>query len=187
MLAPRSRYDEVVDTVAELARSLTVGNSLDPATQVGPLVSQRQRERVEGYIAKGTEEGARLVVGGGRPAEQKTGWFVEPTVFADVGNTSTIGREEIFGPVVTITPYTDDEDAVRIANDSEYGLGGTVWTKDADRGVRVARRIESGTVGLNGYRPDLHSPMPAIKASGLGLKLGPEGLRSYQGFRSVYL
>jgi acyl-CoA reductase-like NAD-dependent aldehyde dehydrogenase len=187
VLAPRSRYDEVVETVAELARSLTVGNSLDPATQVGPLVSQRQRERVEGYIAKGTEEGARLVVGGGRPAEQKTGWFVEPTVFADVGNTSTIGREEIFGPVVTITPYTDDEDAVRIANDSEYGLGGTVWTRDADRGVRVARRIESGTVGINGYRPDLRSPMPAIKASGLGLKLGPEGLRSYQGFRSVYL
>ena len=187
VLAPRSRYREVVETIAELAGSLTVGNSLDPATQVGPLVSERQRDRVEGYIAKGSQEGARLVVGGGRPGEQETGWFVEPTVFADVDNTSTIAREEIFGPVVTITPYTDDEDAVRIANDSEYGLGGTVWTTDTDRGLDVARRIESGTVGLNGYRPDLRSPMPAIKASGLGVKLGLEGLRSYQGFRSVYL
>jgi acyl-CoA reductase-like NAD-dependent aldehyde dehydrogenase len=187
VLAPRSRYQEVVDTITELALSLTVGNSLDAATQVGPLVSRRQRDSVEGYIAKGREEGARLVAGGGRPAEQKTGWFVEPTVFADVENSSTIAREEIFGPVVTITPYSDDEDAIRIANDSEYGLGGTVWTTDAERGLAVARHIESGTVGLNGYRPDLHSPMPAIKASGLGVKLGPEGLRSYQGFRSVYL
>jgi len=187
VLAPRSRYREVVDTIAELAGSLTVGNSLDPATQVGPLVSERQRERVEGYIAQGSQEGARLVVGGGRPAGQETGWFVEPTVFADVDNSSTIAREEIFGPVVTITPYTDDEDAVRIANDSEYGLGGTVWTTNPERGLGVARRIESGTIGLNGYRPDLRSPMSATKASGLGLKLGPEGLRSYQGFRSIYL
>jgi acyl-CoA reductase-like NAD-dependent aldehyde dehydrogenase len=186
VLAPRSRYREVVDTVAELARSLTVGNSLDPATQVGPLVSRRQRDRVEGYIAQGRAEGARLVIGGGRPADQKTGWFVEPTVFADVDNSSTIAREEIFGPVVTITPYTDDEDAVRIANDSEYGLGGTVWTTDAERGLTIARRIESGTIGLNGYQPDLRSPMSAIKASGLGVKLGPEGLRSYQGLRSIY-
>ena len=187
VLAPRSRYDEVVDTITALARSLTVGNSLDLSTQVGPLVSRQQRDRVEGYIAKGREEGARLVAGGGRPAEQQRGWFVDPTVFADVDNSSTIAQEEIFGPVVTITPYTDDEDAVRLANDSEYGLGGTVWTTDPERGLNVARHIESGTVGLNGYRPDLHSPMSAIKASGLGVKLGPEGLRAYQGFRSVYL
>jgi acyl-CoA reductase-like NAD-dependent aldehyde dehydrogenase len=187
VLAPRSRYHEVVDTITELARSIVVGDSLDPATEMGPLVSQRQRDRVEGYIAKGREEGARLVTGGGRPAQQRTGWFVEPTVFADVDNSSTIAQEEIFGPVVTITPYTDDEDAIRIANDSEYGLGGTVWTADQERGLDVARRIESGTVGLNGYRPDLRAPMQAIKASGLGVKLGPEGLRAYQGFRSVYL
>lgn len=187
ILAPHSRYDEVVDTVADLAQSLTVGNSLDPATQVGPLVSERQRDRVEGYIATGREQGARLVVGGGRPAQQKTGWFVEPTVFADVDNSHTIAREEIFGPVVTITPYADDDDAVRIANDSEYGLGGTVWTTDAERGLGVARRVETGTIGINHYTPDIHSPMSGIKASGLGLKLGPEALMSYQRFQSVYL
>src|SRR5262245_45020204 len=119
VLAPRGRYAEVVDAIAALARSLTVGNSLDPAIQIGPLVSELQRSRVEGYIAHGIEQGARLVVGGGRPARQPTGWFVEPTVFADVDNSLVIAREEIFGPVVTITPYTDDEDAIRMADDSD--------------------------------------------------------------------
>jgi acyl-CoA reductase-like NAD-dependent aldehyde dehydrogenase len=187
VLAPRGRYHEVIDAVAELARSLQVGNSLDPATRVGPLVSRRQRDRVEGYIAKGRADGARLVVGGGRPAEQRAGWFVEPTVFADVDNSSTIAQEEIFGPVVTVTPYDGDDDAVRLANDSEYGLAGTVWTTDAERGLAVARRIETGTIGINSYRPDLRSPMPAVKASGLGAKLGPEGLASYQRIQSIYL
>ena len=187
VLAPRSRYDEVVDAVATLARSLRVGNSLDPATQVGPLVSARQRERVEGYIAKGRQEGARLVVGGGRPATQQTGWFVEPTVFADVDNAQTIAREEIFGPVVTVTSYTDEDDAVRLANDSEYGLAGTVWTTDPDRGLAVARRFVTGSVGINYYQPDLEAPTSMVKASGLGVKFGPEGLAAYQRFQSVYL
>jgi len=186
-LAPRSRYHEVVDTVVNLARSLTVGSSLDPATKVGPLVSARQRDRVERYIAVGKDEGARLVSGGGRPAEQKTGWFVEPTVFADVDNSSTIAREEIFGPVVTITPYASDDEAVRLANDSEYGLAGTVWTTDAERGLAVARRIVTGTVGINRYQPDMHSPTSMIKASGLGVKFGREALTSYQRFQSIYL
>lgn len=187
VLAPRSHYQEVVQAIAKLARSITVGNSLDPATQMGPLVSRRQRERVEGYIAKGKEQGARLVVGGGRPAQQKTGWFVEPTVFADVDNSQAIAREEIFGPVVTITPYTDDDDAVRLANDSAYGLGGTVWTMDPNRGLSVAQRVETGTIGINHYLPDIHSPMSGIKASGPGLKLGPEALLSYERFQSIYL
>jgi aldehyde dehydrogenase (NAD+) len=187
VLAPRSRYDEVVDVVAELARSLVVGNSLDPATQAGPLVSERQRDRVEGYIAKGIAQGARLVTGGGRPAGQNAGWFVEPTVFADVDNSDTIAREEIFGPVVTVTPYTDEDDAVRLANDSEYGLGGTVWTTDPQRGQDVARRIQTGTIGINGYNPDLNSPMASVKASGLGMALGPEGFLPYQRFQSIYL
>jgi aldehyde dehydrogenase (NAD+) len=130
VLAPRSRYDEVVEAVTALARSLTVGSSLDPDTKLGPLISERQRDRVEGYIAKGSEEGARLVTGGGRPVGQLKGWFVEPTVFADVDNSHTIARAEIFGPVMTITPY--DDDAVRLANDSGYGLAGTVWTRDGD-------------------------------------------------------
>ncbi len=187
VLAPRSRYDEVVETVARLARSLKVGNSLDPATQMGPLVSAAHRARVEGYIARGLEQGARLVAGGGRSAQQRTGWFVEPTVFADVDHSLTIAREEIFGPVVTITPYTDDEDAVRIANDSEYGLAGTVWTTDHERGLGVARRVRSGSFGINHYTYDMNSPMTMIKSSGLGVKLGPETLSSYQRYQSVYL
>jgi acyl-CoA reductase-like NAD-dependent aldehyde dehydrogenase len=187
VLAPRSRYDAVVDTVANLARSLTVGNSLDPDTKVGPLVSSRQRDHVERYIAMGREEGARLVVGGGRPEGQQTGWFVEPTVFADVDNSHAIAREEIFGPVVTVTPYGDDDDAVRLANDSEYGLAGTVWTTDRARGLAVARRIVTGSVGINHYQPDVHSPTTMIKSSGLGLKFGPEALASYQRYQSVYL
>jgi acyl-CoA reductase-like NAD-dependent aldehyde dehydrogenase len=187
VLAPRSRYDEVIETIVGLARSLQVGDSLDPATQVGPLVSERQRRRVEGYIANGVEQGARLIEGGGRPAHRKTGWFVEPTVFADVDNSLTIAREEIFGPVVTITPYTDDNDAIRIANDSEYGLAGTVWTTNGARGIDVARRIVSGSVGINHYTYDMNSPTTMIKASGLGVKLGPEALGSYHRNQSVYL
>jgi acyl-CoA reductase-like NAD-dependent aldehyde dehydrogenase len=187
VLAPRSRYDEVVETLATLAGSLTVGDSLDPATQVGPLVSRRQRDRVEGYIASGREQGARLVAGGGRPAGHSTGWFVEPTVFADVDNSHTIAREEIFGPVVTVTPYDHDDDAVRIANDSEYGLAGTVWTSDHARGVDVARRIVTGSVGINHYAPDVAAPTTMIKASGLGVKFGAEALSSYRRYQSLYL
>jgi acyl-CoA reductase-like NAD-dependent aldehyde dehydrogenase len=186
VLAPRSRYAEVVDTIAGLARSLTVGDSLAPATRIGPLVSARQRDRVERYIAIGRDSGARLVTGGGRPAGEATGWFVEPTVFADVDNRDTIAREEIFGPVVTITGYDGDDEAVRLADDSEYGLAATVWTGDPDRGLAVARRLRTGTVGLNGYTPDLNAPTTMIKASGTGVKFGPEALRSYQRFQSVY-
>jgi acyl-CoA reductase-like NAD-dependent aldehyde dehydrogenase len=187
VLAPRSRYDEIVDIITALTRSLKVGNSLDPATQIGPLVSERQRDRVEGYITKGKEQGARLVTGGRRPAGQPAGWFVEPTVFADVDNSSTIAQEEIFGPVVTITPYNDDDEAVRLANDSAYGLAGTVWTTDTERGLGVARRIVTGTVGLNHYVPDLNSPTTMTKASGIGIKFGPEGLESYRRFQAIYL
>jgi aldehyde dehydrogenase (NAD+) len=177
----------VVETLAHLAGSLTVGDSLDPETQVGPLVSARQRDRVEAYIAKGIEEGARVVVGGGRPPHQKTGWFVEPTVFANVDNSHTIAREEIFGPVITITPYDGVDDAVRLANDSEYGLAGSIWTTDSERGLAVARRIMTGSVGINHYQADVHSPTTMIKSSGLGVKFAPEALSSYQRYQSVYL
>ena len=187
VLAPGSRYDEVVDAIAELARSLVVGHSLDDATQIGPLVSERQRDRVENYIAKGKAQGARVVVGGGRPAGRKAGCFVEPTVFADVDNSHAIAREEVFGPVATITPYADDDDAVRLANDCDYGLAATVWTTDAERGADVARRLEVGTVGINHYLPDDNSPASMIKASGVGVKYGREALLSYQRYQSVYL
>ena len=186
ILAPRSRYAEVVDTFAAFASSLPVGDALDPSTLIGPLVAERQRDRVEGYIAKGLSDGARLVAGGGRPAGLDRGWFVEPTVFADVDNKSTIAQEEIFGPVLSIISYTDEDDAIRIANESDYGLGGSVWTPDQDRARRVARRIRTGTVGINGYLPDPAGPWGGVKSSGLGRELGPGAIAAYQNLKTLY-
>ncbi|TKA06405.1 aldehyde dehydrogenase [Actinacidiphila oryziradicis] len=186
VLAPRSRYDEVVDAVASLVSGLTVGDPLDTRTQIGPMASARQRDRVEGYIEKGKTEGARLVVGGSRPTDLAKGFYVTPTVFADVDNSQTIAREEIFGPVLSVIAYTDEDDAVRIANDSEYGLGGSVWTDDDERGMRVARRIHTGTIGLNHYTVDPAAPFGGVKASGLGREFGPEALHNYQQIKSIY-
>jgi aldehyde dehydrogenase (NAD+) len=186
VLAPRSRYQEVVDTVSGLAGSLTIGDPLDPSTQVGPLVSARQRDRVESYIAKGSAEGARVTVGGGRPDRDK-GWFVQPTVFADVDNNHTIAQEEIFGPVLAVIPYADEDEAVALANASDFGLGGSVWTADPERGERVARRVRTGTVGINSYVNEPNAPFGGVKSSGLGREMGPEALASYQQVKSVYL
>jgi aldehyde dehydrogenase (NAD+) len=187
VLAPRQRYQEVVDTISDLVRSLAVGDPLAETTQMGPLVSARQRDRVEGYIAKGKAEGARLTVGGGRPDGFDRGWFVQPTVFADVDNKYTIAQEEIFGPVLSVIPYADEDQAVAIANDSDYGLGGSVWTRDGDRGEAVARRVASGTIGINGYVNDPTAPFGGVKASGIGRELGPEGLHGYQVLKTIYL
>ena len=132
VLAPRGRYAEVVEAFTALAGSLNIGDASDPTTQIGLLATARQRERVEMYIARGRGEGARLTTGGGRPAGLDRGWFVQPTVFADVDNSSVIAQEEIFGPVLSLIPYDDVDDAVRIANDSDFGLGGTVWTSDPE-------------------------------------------------------
>ncbi|MEU7860624.1 aldehyde dehydrogenase [Nonomuraea sp. NPDC049141] len=186
VLAPRARYTEVVDTLTEFAASLNVADSLDPGAQIGPMVSARHRERVEGYIAKGRAEGGRVTTGGGRPAGRDQGWFVEPTVFADVDNDATICQEEIFGPVLAVIPYRDEEEAVRIANDSDFGLGGTVWSADPERALRLARRIETGTIGVNRYLPDPAAPFGGVKASGIGRELGPEGLAAYQQLKSIY-
>ncbi|MFD4569043.1 aldehyde dehydrogenase [Streptomyces sp. NPDC058475] len=187
VLAPRSRYGSVVDTLTGLASSLQVGDPLDDATQIGPLVSRRQRDRVEDYIAKGIGEGARLTTGGGRPAGLDRGWFVQPTVFADVDNSATIAREEIFGPVLSVIAYDDVDEAVAIANDSDYGLAGSVWTADPERGLDVARRVRTGTIGVNGYALDPGSPFGGVKASGMGRELGPEGLTAFQQLKSIYL
>jgi aldehyde dehydrogenase (NAD+) len=187
VLAPQSRYSEVVDTISGLASSLKIGDPLDAATQVGPLVSARQRDRVESYIAKGRAEGARLTAGGGRPEGFSTGWFVQPTVFADVDNNHTIAQEEIFGPVLSVIPYRDEEEGIAIANASDYGLGGSVWTADPERGEAVARRVSTGTIGVNAYVSDLGAPFGGVRASGMGRELGPEGLHSYQVLKSVYL
>jgi acyl-CoA reductase-like NAD-dependent aldehyde dehydrogenase len=186
ILAPRTRHDEVVQAVGALASSLTVGNPLDPGTHVGPLVSSRQRDRVESYIELGKTSGAALAAGGGRPDRDK-GWFVQPTVFGGVSNDARVAREEIFGPVLSVIPYGDLEEAVAIANDSDYGLGGTIWTSDVERGLNVARRIETGTVGVNFFDLDLGAPFGGVKSSGLGRELGPEGLSAYQQLKSIYL
>ena len=185
VLAPRSRYAEIVDTITDLARSLKVGDPLDPETKVGPLVSQRQRERVEGYIAKGKSEGGRMTTGGTRPFDR--GWFLDPTIFADVDNDATISREEIFGPVLSLIPYSDEAEAVAIANDSIYGLGGSVWSSDPERATDVARRVQSGTVGVNHYVNDPVAPFGGIKQSGMGRELGPEGLHAVQVYKTIYL
>ena len=186
VLAPRSRYEEVAGVFASLAEALQVGDSLDPDTQIGPLASDRQRDRVEGYIAKGRAEGGRVLAGGGRPADRDQGWFVQPTIFADVSNSDTIAREEIFGPVLAVIPYDGEEQAIAIANDSEFGLGGSVWTVDHDRAERVARRVQTGSIGINHYMLDPAGPFGGVKASGLGRELGPEGFAAYLQLQSIY-
>ena len=187
VLAPRSRYDEIVETVAGLASNLVIGDPLEMTTQIGPLVSSRQRERVEGYIAKGTADGGRVVAGGGRPADRDKGWFVQPTVFANVDPLHTIAQEEIFGPVLAVIPYADEAEAVQIANNTDYGLGGSVWTSDQERGEAFAKKVRSGTVGVNHYVNDPFAPFGGIKSSGMGRELGPEGLTAFQNLQTIYL
>jgi aldehyde dehydrogenase (NAD+) len=183
ILAPRGRYDEVVAAVTDTVAGLRVGDPLDRETQVGPLVSAAQQERVLGYVEVGRSE-ARLTTGGGCP--DRPGWFVEPTVFADVDNRARIAQEEIFGPVLCVTPYDDEDQAIAIANDSDFGLGGVVWSADPDHGLALARRIESGTVGINHYELHVNAPFGGIKSSGLGRELGPEGLDPYLVTKSIY-
>jgi aldehyde dehydrogenase (NAD+) len=184
ILAPRSRYDEVAEALASMVGGLTVGDPAEMSTEIGPLVAKRQQERVEGYVRIGQDEGAKVIVGGlNRPYER--GWYVTPTVFGDVDNSMRIAREEIFGPVLALIPYDDEADAVRIANDSEYGLGGSVWTADVERGQEIARRIRTGSCGVNMYIIDVNTPFGGYKASGIGRELGPEGLQGYLEYKSI--
>ena len=185
ILADRDRYDEIVEAVSEAVGATRVGDALDPETEVGPLVAERQRDRVEGYIASGREQGARVTVGGGRPAGLDRGWFVEPTVFADVTNDMRIAQEEIFGPVLSVIAYDDVDDAVRIANDSDFGLSGSVWGADQAAAADVARRIRTGTISVNTFMLDMCSPFGGFKSSGLGRELGPEGLDAYLELQAI--
>lgn len=186
ILAPRSRYSEIVDAVSVFVGSLTVGDAMDPETQIGPVASEEHRERVERYISIGKRE-ARLVAGGRRPEKAQGGWFVEPTVFADVDNHATIAREEIFGPVLSIIPYDTEDDAVALANDSDFGLGGSVWSADHDHALAVANRVQTGSIGLNGFVISVGSPFGGIKSSGIGREFGPEALLAYQQYKSVFV
>jgi betaine-aldehyde dehydrogenase len=186
ILASRGRYDEVVDALSGMVGALAVGDPHDEATEVGPLVAERQQERVEKYIAVGQEVGAKVVVGGnGRPSGLEKGWYVKPTVFSGVDNSMRIAREEIFGPVLAVIPYDDPDDAVRIANDSDYGLAGSVWTGDIDQGLDIARRVRTGTYGVNQYTMDFVAPFGGYKASGLGREFGVEGLSHYVELKSI--
>lgn len=186
ILVARSRYDEAVEAAAAAADAIPYGDPFDPKTVVGPLVAERQRDRVEGYIASALAEGARAVAGGVRPAHLPKGWYVPPTILAGVDNRMRVAQEEIFGPVLSFIPVDGDDDAVRIANDSRYGLSGGVWTADAAHGLAVARRMRTGSVAVNGsYPPFPLVPFGGLKESGLGRELGPEGLLAYLEPRSI--
>ena len=180
MLLPRSHYDEAVDLLKAAFENVPYGDPNDPGVIMGPLVNARQRDRVLGYIEKGKAEGARLLVGGGRPPHLEKGYYVEPTLFVDVDPDATIAQEEIFGPVLAVIRYEDDDDAVRIANNSSYGLSGAVTSKSMDRALGVARRIRTGTVSVNGglwFGPD--SPFGGYKQSGNGREHGVAGFEEY--------
>jgi aldehyde dehydrogenase (NAD+) len=180
MLLPRSRHDEALALVEASFGLVSYGDPTDASNFMGPLISEKQRDRVLGLIDAGVSEGARLVVGGGKPAHLPKGWYVEPTLFADVDNSMTIAQQEIFGPVMVVIPFDDDDDAVRIANDSQYGLSGMVTSGDEGRALAVARRIRAGTMGVNGgiwYGAD--APFGGYKASGVGRQNGDEGFEQY--------
>ncbi|MBB5917355.1 acyl-CoA reductase-like NAD-dependent aldehyde dehydrogenase [Nocardia transvalensis] len=187
ILVPRSRYREFVDALASAVAGLPVGDPFDPATRIGPMVSERQRRRVLGYIEEGRREGARMLLGGtGFPDGVEHGWYVRPTLFVDVDNRMRIAQEEIFGPVLGVIAYDDEDDAVRIANASGYGLSGSVWTTDIERGLGVVRRIRSGTLGINqAYSMDPAAPFGGVKDSGIGREFGPEGLDGFLDTKSV--
>ncbi len=187
IVVTRARHDDMVEALAENFRKVRVGDPFDEKTQMGPLAVSRQRDRVEGYIAKGIEEGATLAAGGHRPAHLDRGWFIEPTVFGNVDNASTIAQEEIFGPVLSVIPAADEQDAVRIANDTIYGLNSAVFTPDADRARAVARHLRAGTVGMNSFRTDFGIAFGGFKQSGLGREGGAEGLTHFLETKTVIL
>jgi aldehyde dehydrogenase (NAD+) len=187
ILLPRSRYDEFVEAIAATFRQLLVGDPYDPSTQLGPLSMKRQFDRVRGYVEKGKAEGAQIVTGGGRPSRFNKGYYFEPTLFANVNNEMTIAREEIFGPVISAIPYDDVDSAIKIANDTIYGLSGGVFTSDVDRGYALAKRIRTGNFTINGWKIDFTLPFGGFKQSGVDREGGVEGLRAFLEVQTVNL
>jgi acyl-CoA reductase-like NAD-dependent aldehyde dehydrogenase len=187
MLLPRSRYDEGVEMLRGIYENVTVGDPQQPETLCGPVISARQRDRIVGYIRTGLDEGARMLVGGTEPPDGlDTGFYVRPTLFVDVDNATTIAREEIFGPVLTVIGYDGEEDALRIANDSVYGLAGNVMAGSLERGLALARRLRAGVIGVNGGAPyGADVPFGGYKASGVGRQNGHAGFDQYVEVKSV--
>jgi aldehyde dehydrogenase (NAD+) len=187
LIVPAARHDEFVDALAAEFAAIRVGDPFDPATRMGPLATLTQRERVEGYIAKGIAEGAILASGGHRPHHLDRGYYIEPTIFARVDNAMTIAREEIFGPVVSVIAAASEAEAIAIANDSDFGLNASVFTNDPDRAYAVARQLQAGTVGHNSWRTDFSLAFGGFKRSGIGREGGTEGIRTFTELKTVIL
>jgi len=186
LLVPRGQFDQAVESTAKVLAKLPAADPTDPGTICGPLISARQRDRVEGYLALALEEGGTVVIGGGRPADQNRGYYVEPTLLVGLPNSSRVSQEEIFGPVLVVIPHDGDDDAVTLANDSAYGLSGSVWSADRDRALAVAGRMRTGTVGVNGglwFSPDV--PFGGYKQSGVGRESGVAGFEEYLETKSI--
>lgn len=188
VLLPESLYEQGVEILAGMLGSIRYGDPYSSDQMLGPLISARQRERVLGYIKQGIDEGARLVCGGRTPESLERGFYVEPTLFADVNNQMRIAREEIFGPVLVAIPYRDDEQAIQIANDSIYGLSGAIFSANTERALAMARRIDTGTLNINGANFfDADAPFGGYKQSGLGREMGAEGFAEYLQTKTVAL
>jgi acyl-CoA reductase-like NAD-dependent aldehyde dehydrogenase len=185
MLVPRSRQAQVIDLAKAQLAKLAVGDPFDPKTRLGPLSSANQRDTVLGYIEKGKKEGATLVAGGDRPSALPKGYYVEPTIFSNVDNHMAVAQEEIFGPVLTIIPYDSEDEAIRVANDSIYGLAGGVWGGTPDRAMQVARRLRTGQVDVNGGRFNPLAPFGGFKKSGIGRELGPLALEEFFQLKAI--
>jgi betaine-aldehyde dehydrogenase len=185
ILAPRSKYDEIAARLKEGFAGLKVGDPHEDDTMVGPLISEAHRERVLGYVEKGVDEGATVAFGGKVPEHLDKGWYVEPTLLTNVSNDMTVAQEEIFGPVIVLIPFDDDQDAIRIANDSRFGLAGCVFTGDPSRGFEIARRVRSGTYSVNTYSADFNSPFGGYKESGIGREHGPTAIEEYLLYKTI--
>lgn len=187
VLVSRERYEEVVERMAAAYKSIKVGDPFDPETQRGPLAVKRAVERCEHYVRSAEREGAKVVVGGGRPAHLEKGYYFEPTLIRDVDNSMTVAQEEIFGPITVVIPYDDVEDAIRIANDSKFGLAASVYSSDADKALEVAKSLRSGGVAINLAGISLCEPFGGVKQSGWGRECGPEGILDFTDIKQILL